>query len=161
MEALHLAGPGKAQQEQHQLAASLEEGWWQCITAIKPHAVTINNGDQDSAQAHRQALYGFKKKTAENSESLLHGQKKGEFSRKQFYSSEAKFTLKPWDFGSEFILPSCKIIPSQECPTFLHCYMIHWAEFFLFVHDAPNHRQRIRKAISLQDDHHTEICFRS
>lgn len=44
MEALHLAGRGRAQHEQHQLANSFERGWLQHITAINLHTATTNNG---------------------------------------------------------------------------------------------------------------------
>lgn len=61
MEALHLAGPGKAQHKQHQLATSFERGWLQHITAIKLHAATTNNGYKASVATCRHVWCDFKR----------------------------------------------------------------------------------------------------
>ena len=47
---------------------------------------------------------------------------------------------------SGFMLSSYENIPSLGCPFFLHCNMIYWAKFFLFMHDVPRPQAKDQKS---------------
>lgn len=144
MEALHLAGPGRAQQEQYQLAASLEKGWWQSITATKPHAVAINNGDQDSAQVPRHALCDFKKEQQKTLKFSYVIRRKGSSPENNFMV-QSKVYNQTSRLAQDSSSHPLRIYPPRDVHPF---YIATWYIGLNFCYScmtAPGHRQRIRK----------------